>query len=322
MACARRRGELRGWRIVGAAAAHRHSLALHARRHARNCVRGSAVRARNTARIERRHRRRDRDRRTRAPRPRRRWRRALLWGALVALLLVAQSLLVALTLNYEATRAQERVDAGRQPARPTQSSSALSRDLQSLQALLWNDRVARRSGAPTRPTLLRSAPRAAARRAARRRAATSSTRSTRRSATPLFSAHARATSSNLETEVACAAARRTRRAGLLAQLLRAAARRPGPGGDRPVPAGAAQTAALTGFIVGHLRARGALLEDAAGAELPRAPRAVVRRRRRHAAGARRPAARRRRVRGRARWSTCPASTLQLRADSARTAARS
>jgi two-component system, LuxR family, sensor histidine kinase DctS len=37
-------------------------------------------------------------------------RRAALWGALVALLLVAQTLLVALTLNYETSRAQELTD--------------------------------------------------------------------------------------------------------------------------------------------------------------------------------------------------------------------
>ena len=45
-----------------------------------------------------------------APRPRR-LRRALLWGALVALLLVAQSLLVALTVSYESSRAQDETDA-------------------------------------------------------------------------------------------------------------------------------------------------------------------------------------------------------------------
>lgn len=44
-----------------------------------------------------------------AARPRR-LRRALLWGALVALLLVAQSLLVALTISYESSRAQDETD--------------------------------------------------------------------------------------------------------------------------------------------------------------------------------------------------------------------
>ena len=42
---------------------------------------------------------------------RRRWRRALLWGLLIVLLAVAQGLLVFLTLNYEASRAQDRTDA-------------------------------------------------------------------------------------------------------------------------------------------------------------------------------------------------------------------
>ena len=40
----------------------------------------------------------------------RRHRRALLWSALVLLLLVAQSLLVGLTVNYEASQAQEDTD--------------------------------------------------------------------------------------------------------------------------------------------------------------------------------------------------------------------
>ena len=39
-----------------------------------------------------------------------RWRRAVLWGLLMALLLVAQSLLVALTINYEAGREQDGAD--------------------------------------------------------------------------------------------------------------------------------------------------------------------------------------------------------------------
>jgi two-component system, LuxR family, sensor histidine kinase DctS len=66
----------------------------------------------------------------------RRWRRALLWGALVALLLIAQTLLVALTLSYEAARAQEQVDqaAAEVAARAKQMAG---RELQGLQALLW-----------------------------------------------------------------------------------------------------------------------------------------------------------------------------------------
>jgi len=66
------------------------------------------------------------------------WRRALLWGSLVALLLVAQSLLVALTLSYEAARAQEHVDqvAAEVAARAKQLAG---RDLQGIQGLLWED---------------------------------------------------------------------------------------------------------------------------------------------------------------------------------------
>ena len=66
------------------------------------------------------------------------WRRALPWGALVALLLVAQSLLVALTLSYEASRAQELVDqvATEVAARAKQIAG---RDLQGMQGLLWED---------------------------------------------------------------------------------------------------------------------------------------------------------------------------------------
>jgi two-component system sensor histidine kinase DctS len=67
----------------------------------------------------------------------RRWRRALLWGALVGLLLVAQSLLVWLTLDYESNRAQEQVDAAA-AASVGDLKQALGRDLQSLQALTWN----------------------------------------------------------------------------------------------------------------------------------------------------------------------------------------
>ena len=46
-----------------------------------------------------------------APAVRPRSRRLALWGALVALLVVAQSLLVYLTANYERVRAQDQVEA-------------------------------------------------------------------------------------------------------------------------------------------------------------------------------------------------------------------
>jgi two-component system, LuxR family, sensor histidine kinase DctS len=60
-----------------------------------------------------------------------RWRRALLWGALLALLLVAQSLLVVLTVNHEAAKAQEETETA-----AAQAVAALRREAQgSLQAL-------------------------------------------------------------------------------------------------------------------------------------------------------------------------------------------
>ncbi len=70
------------------------------------------------------------------PPPRPRLRRALLWGALVALLLVAQTLLVALTVSYEASLAQDASDTV-----AAETSAEIRRDLlvatQSLQALGW-----------------------------------------------------------------------------------------------------------------------------------------------------------------------------------------
>ena len=71
------------------------------------------------------------------PRPRR-MRRALLWGALVALLLVAQTLLVALTINYEATRAQDEADTIAAEA-VAQIRHDLLGMVQALQALGWAD---------------------------------------------------------------------------------------------------------------------------------------------------------------------------------------
>jgi two-component system sensor histidine kinase DctS len=68
----------------------------------------------------------------------RRWRRALLWGLLVALLAVAQTLLVLLALNYEATRVQDRAEAVAAAA-AAEVRQSLARSLQSLQSLLWND---------------------------------------------------------------------------------------------------------------------------------------------------------------------------------------
>lgn len=65
-------------------------------------------------------------------------RRLALWGALVALLVVAQSMLVYLTANYERVRAQEQVDAAATAA-AADVRQTLSRQLQRLQALQWND---------------------------------------------------------------------------------------------------------------------------------------------------------------------------------------
>ena len=66
------------------------------------------------------------------------WRRARLWGLLIALLAVAQTLLVLLALNYETTRAQDRTEAVASAA-AAQARQNLTRGLQSLQALLWNE---------------------------------------------------------------------------------------------------------------------------------------------------------------------------------------
>ena len=65
-------------------------------------------------------------------------RRLALWAALVALLIVAQSLLVWLTIGYERNRAQEEVEQAAIAA-AADVRQALARHRQSLQALLWND---------------------------------------------------------------------------------------------------------------------------------------------------------------------------------------
>ncbi|WP_326534644.1 sensor histidine kinase [Pseudorhodoferax sp.] len=68
--------------------------------------------------------------------PRRGPRRTVLWGLLLLLLLVAQSLLVALTVNYEASRAQEEVESI-----AAEAAIRLRRDvlqaMQQLQVLSW-----------------------------------------------------------------------------------------------------------------------------------------------------------------------------------------
>ncbi|HJV60819.1 MAG TPA: PAS domain-containing sensor histidine kinase, partial [Albitalea sp.] len=72
-----------------------------------------------------------------SPRPARR-RRALLWGVLVALLVVAQSMLVWLSIRYERSRVQEQVDATAAAA-AADVKQGLARDLQDLQLLLWSN---------------------------------------------------------------------------------------------------------------------------------------------------------------------------------------
>jgi two-component system, LuxR family, sensor histidine kinase DctS len=79
-----------------------------------------------------------------------RLRRALLWVALVGLLVVAQTLLVRLTIHYEQVRAQEDVDAA-----ATEATADIRRELQgvlqALQALAWAEapQPAWREGAAT-----------------------------------------------------------------------------------------------------------------------------------------------------------------------------
>ncbi len=74
---------------------------------------------------------------TPGPRPTRA-RRLLLWGALVLLLLVAQSLLVVMTAAYEAARIQDLADTAAAEAAADVRRDAL-RAVQDLQALTWSD---------------------------------------------------------------------------------------------------------------------------------------------------------------------------------------
>jgi two-component system sensor histidine kinase DctS len=71
-----------------------------------------------------------------APAPGRRWHRALPWVALVALVLMAQALLVVLTIEYESARAQERVEGVAAEA-AAELKRDMARHLQRLQALQW-----------------------------------------------------------------------------------------------------------------------------------------------------------------------------------------
>jgi two-component system, LuxR family, sensor histidine kinase DctS len=73
-----------------------------------------------------------------APSDKARRRRVLLWGSLIGLLLVAQSLLVVLTLAYENNRAQEQVDAVAAQA-VADIKRNLSVAVQELQVLTWDE---------------------------------------------------------------------------------------------------------------------------------------------------------------------------------------
>ncbi|AKJ26963.1 two-component system sensor histidine kinase NtrB [Caldimonas brevitalea] len=72
------------------------------------------------------------------PRTSQRLRRVLPWVLLVGLLAVAQTALVRLTLDYESAREQELVEQTATVA-ASDIKQSLGRDLQSLQALLWNE---------------------------------------------------------------------------------------------------------------------------------------------------------------------------------------
>lgn len=134
----------------------------------------------------------------------RRWRRPLLWGALVSLLLVAQSLLVGLTLSYEAARAQEQVEQAvtEVAARAKQLGG---RELQGLQSLLWESAQAPRWHADASELLrrARSLLRIEYRDASRHVVAAEDSPY----APPLFSQISRE-QMQLETELACVAALR------------------------------------------------------------------------------------------------------------------
>ncbi|HSW03144.1 two-component system sensor histidine kinase NtrB [Aquabacterium sp.] len=138
-------------------------------------------------------------------RPGRRLPRALLWAALVALLLVAQTLLVALTVSYESSRAQERADeaATQAAGEIRQRAQTLLQGLQALQqrageSLEWRLEAG---------TLMRSHREMARieRRDAQLRTIAAVDSPFR---DPLFARWPRA-EMELETEVACSAARRS-----------------------------------------------------------------------------------------------------------------
>jgi len=135
----------------------------------------------------------------------RRWRRALLWGALLLLLGVAQTLLVALTVRVEATRAQDDTEA-----LATELAASLRSDLQrasrELQALGWGrpPLAAWRSGAAD---LLKT--RNDLRRIERRNTQLAVVEALDTPYAPPLFEHMPRSSLGVEAEVACSAARRS-----------------------------------------------------------------------------------------------------------------
>lgn len=138
------------------------------------------------------------------PRPPR-WRRSLPWVALVTLLLVVQGLLVALTIDYETARAQERVD-NMAAEISAQLRREVSSSVQQLQALQWQDPGGERWAADVAP-LLRSRP--AILRAERRNARMGIEEAVDSPFQPAVFGFRDRGGFNSETVVACEAARRT-----------------------------------------------------------------------------------------------------------------
>jgi two-component system, LuxR family, sensor histidine kinase DctS len=193
----------------------------------------------------------------------RRWRRSALWAALVALLVIAQSLLVALTLSHESTRAQDAVDSAAANA-AMQVKQLLSRDQQQLQALLWGEPPPERWRADASELLrLRRALLRIEQRDANRSIVTAVDTPFRE---PLFS-HMRRADLNLEPELACATAQRLgtpafsrsyfvpQASGLGLEVM-----------DLCLPE--QRNARAVGYVTGTF-SLAALLEEAAGTELAR-----------------------------------------------------
>jgi two-component system sensor histidine kinase DctS len=139
-----------------------------------------------------------------APQPHR-WRRAGLWGALVALLLVAQTLLVALTLNYEESLAQEEADRV-----ATEAAAEVRREMlglvQTLQALAWVEGTPEPARAAAE-ALLRS--RSALKRVEWRTPSMALTEAVDTPFAPRLFGHLPRQSQQLDAELACTAATRS-----------------------------------------------------------------------------------------------------------------